>query len=546
MKAFINGKIYVERNTFTEAFVIEDNRILKTGSNKTCLQLISETEKYSVIDLKGKTVLPGFIDSHLHFLMTSEYLNLLPIADVTSIEALIKRCQDYIRDNRLTDKDILYTEGWNHTSFTDEKRMPDRLDLDKISETVPVVLTRVDRHVMSLNTAALVYFGIDEATKPPLNGEIQKDASNKPSGILTEGAVDLVKSKLPKKSRRERKKQLVKTMHSANKVGLTSVHTNDAKDDNIAETLTLYEELENEGKLTLRFYQQIWFNNEIYLSDFFKSRYAFHEGTAWNKIGPVKFFIDGTLGSRTAALRKPYTDNNESRGLLTKSEETLYKEVKKAVENDYQVITHAIGDRGIETVLNAYDKVEKNQLNPLRLGINHMQITDYELIERVKEKGYLVYVQPIFLNDDIPIIHERIGKERASTSYLFKTMKDKGIHQSFSSDAPIVSFNPFYNIQCAVTRKRLDSSDDYPYLPEEAMDIFDAVDAYTYEGAYASFEETRKGRLKEGYLADFIILDKDIFQCEAAEIKTITVAATYVDGTCVYKSGGFDEKQVDN
>ncbi|MDZ7834757.1 MAG: amidohydrolase [Alkalibacterium sp.] len=509
-------------------------------------EAVKSAERYSAgkrsLTSEGRTVLPGFIDSHLHFLMTAEYLSLLPITDVTSIGELVNRCKSYIEEEGLTNQSVLYTEGWNHTTFTDEKRMPDRFDLDKASTKVPIVLVRVDRHVMSLNTAALDHFNITEETVLKNGGEIKKDQSSRPTGILTEGAVDLVKARLPQKSRKEKKALLIDTMESANQVGITSMHTNDAKDDTIRETLSLYEELEKEKRLTVRFYQQIWFNEGDYLTDFFTSGYTFHQGTKWNRIGPIKFFIDGTLGSRTAALRAPYSDDQSTHGILTKSEETLTEEVKQAVANGYQVIIHGIGDRGIEIILNAYDKALDGKPNTLRLGINHMQITGPDLIERAAEKDYLTYVQPIFLDDDMPIIRERVGDERAETSYLFQTMIDKGIHQSFSSDAPIVSLNPFYNIQCAVTRNRLDDQSSEPYLPHEAVDVYSAVDAYTYEGAYASFEEAEKGRIKEGYLADFIILDKDIFTCKPSLIKNITVQETYVNGSCVYKRNETNEK----
>jgi len=542
MNVFLNGKIYLERGCFAEAVAVEGNRIIKVGTNSDCEKLITWGSDDSVIDLQGKTVLPGLNDSHLHFLMTAEYLSLLKITDVTSLNELVERCRNYIIENRLAGDDVLYTEGWNHTVFTDEKRMPERKDLDQASDVVPIVLVRVDRHVMSLNSAALRYFDIGKDTVLKTGGEIKKDEHGQPTGILTEGAVDLVKARLPKKSIEEKKALLVDTMALANKMGLTSMHTNDAKDETIEETLALYKELEEEGRLSVRFYQQIWFNDDQYLSDFFNSGYDFHQGSAWNKIGPVKFFIDGTLGSRTAALRKPYADDPTTSGILTKSQQTLTKEVALAVDNGYQVIIHGIGDRGIETILNAYDAVLKGEPNKLRLGINHMQITGRDLIDRVAERGYLTYVQPIFLDDDMPIIEERVGDERAETSYLFKTMQEKGIHQSFSSDAPIVSFNPFYNIQCAVTRNRLKQPFKEPYLSQEAMDVSSAIDAYTYESAYASFEEKEKGRIKEDYLADFIVLDKDIFTCGLEEIKDINVLATYVDGQCVYNAGERNEK----
>ena len=542
MKAFINGKVYLERDSFAEAFVIEGNRIIKVGTNSDCRQLVSKETKDSVVDLKGQTVLPGLNDAHLHFLMTAEYLSLLPITDVTSMQELVKRCRDYIKENKLSSSDVLYTEGWNHTMFTDEKRMPDRSDLDQVSKEVPIVLVRVDRHVMSLNTAALRYFDITTDTVLATGGEIKRDQAGQPTGILTEGAVDLAKAKLPKKSKEEKKALLVDTMTLANKMGLTSMHTNDAKDETIEETLSLYKELEEEGRLSVRFNQQIWFNDGNYLSDFFKSGYTFQQGSDWNKIGPIKFFIDGTLGSRTAALRKVYNDDPTTWGMLTKTQKTLTEEVTLAVENGFQVIIHGIGDLGIETILNAYDDALNGQPNTLRLGINHMQITGHDLIDRVAEMDYLTYVQPIFLDDDMPIIRERVGDVRAETSYLFKTMMDKGIHQSFSSDAPIVSFNPFYNIQCAVTRKRLEYPDMEAYLPQEAMAVSDAIDAYTYEGAYASFDEDKKGRIKEGYFADFIVLDRDIFTCDPRDIKEINVLETYIDGNCVYESGETNEK----
>ncbi|WP_161879029.1 amidohydrolase [Alkalibacterium sp. MB6] len=532
MTLYINGKLYVDKDTFATSMVVKDDRIIKVGTEEECRRVFKGSE---IIDLKGKTVIPGFNDSHLHFLMTAEYLDMLPITDVTSMKELIQRGISYIEEKTLTEDDILYTEGWNHTQFTDEKRIPTKHDLDKISTEVPIVMVRVDRHVASLNTAALAYFNISNETELEVGGEIEKDEANQLTGVLKEGAVDLVRSQLPVKTADEKKDSLIRTMKLANSMGITSMHTNDAKDESIMETLALYEALDAENQLTIRFYQQIWFNNGKYMPDFLSSHYRFQQGSKWNKIGPVKLFIDGTLGSRTAAMRSGYSDDPENTGILTKSQETLNKEVAMAVEYDYQVIIHGIGDKGIETILNAYDAALGDRENTLRLGVNHMQITGMDLINRVADKGYLTYVQPIFIDDDLPIIVERIGEERARTSYLFKTMKDKGIHQSFSSDAPIVSFNPFENIQCAITRNRLTTPHETPYLPEEAMDVASAIDAYTYESAYASFDENEKGRLKAGYFADFIVLDEDIFTCSPQRIKDIDVLATVAGGKVVYK-----------
>lgn len=532
MKWFKNGKVYSETGQFHDSMLVEKERIVKVGSLKECQKAFIGDD---IIDLEGKTVIPGLIDSHLHFLMTAEYLSLLPITGVTSMNELLTRCADYIEKNKLTDADVLYSEGWNHTLFTDEKRVPDRYDLDRASSTVPIVLVRVDRHVMSLNTAALKYFGLTNQTRVDSGGELEVDEAGELTGVLKETALDLVKAKLPEKNREEKKRLLIQTMALANRYGITSMHTNDAKDNQIEETLSLYEEIESNQQLSVRFYHQIWFNDGQFLPSFLSGPYSFHKGSEWNRIGPIKYFIDGTLGSRTAALYEPYSDDASTCGIHTKSQETLNKEVKMAVDNGFQVITHGIGDRGIEMILDAYDYALDGSDNDLRLGINHMQITNYELIDRVAERDYLTYVQPLFLEDDLPILYDRIGKERAETSYLFNSMKKKGVHQSFSSDAPIVSFNPFDTIQCAVTRNRLTNPLPVAFLPEEAMTVEEAVDAYTFEGAYASFEEDKKGRLKEGYLADFVILNEDIFTIKENTIRNVTVSATYVNGDAVYK-----------
>lgn len=530
MDAYINGHVYVEKNVFCKAFLVEGNQIVATG---TTSEILSRNPR-TILDLKGKTVLPGFNDSHLHFLMTAEYLEMLPISDVTSMHELIERGRIYIREKNLTSLDFIYTEGWNQNTFTDEKRFPEKTDLDLISKEIPIVMGRVDRHVFSCNSAALAFFGVTRDTPSPEGGEIRKDADGEPTGVFTERAIDLIKAKMPKKKREEQKKLLEKTMKLANKQGITSMHTCDCKDNEIEETWSLYKELERQHALTIRFYHQMWFNDGKYLPSYFASGFKTGQGTAFNRVGPVKLFADGALGGRTAALRQDYHDDSGNKGVLTKPQETLNHEVQLAVENDSQVIIHAIGDQGITAVLDAYDAVAMPE-NRLRLGINHVQITDYELLTRIQKKGYLTYVQPIFLEDDIPIVVNRVGQKLASTSYAFGTMARMGIHQSFSTDAPIAPFQPFHNLYCAVTRKRLDGSPLGGFLPSEALDLSDAIDAYTLEGAYASFEEHTKGRLKKGYVADFIVLDRPIFSLSPEAMKDTTVVMTVVDGTVVYQ-----------
>src|SRR5699024_3295781 len=521
----------------------EKDRIKKLGSTKEIMKETVHTNK--TYDLKGKTVLPGFNDSHLHFLMTAEYLTMLPIVGVTSIEELIQRGKEYLENNRDENIPFLYTEGWNQTQFTDEKRMPDRVDLDKISSEIPIIMARVDRHVFSLNSAALKFAGITADTPSPEGGEIQKDAFGEPTGLLMERAIDIVRAKRPPQSKDHQKEMLVHTMQIANSQGLTSMHVCDCKDDEIYDTFSLYEELEKEEKLTLRFYQQIWFNDGKYLPKYIEKGWKTGQGTSYNRVGPIKLFADGALGGRTAAMRQDYADDSGNKGILTKSQETLDQEVKMAVDNGHQVIIHAIGDKGIETVLDAYDKALGENENTLRLGVNHVQITDLPLLERIRDRHYLAYTQPIFLEDDIPIIEDRVGKDLAGTSYAFGTMHRMGIRQSFINNAPIAPFRPFDNFYCAVTRKRLNGTPIGGFLPDEAVDLYTAIDAYTLESAYASFEEEEKGRLKTGYLADFIVLDRDIFDISPEEMKETVVLQTFSGGKKVFEHENWKERVIE-
>lgn len=530
VKIYKNGNIYIERNKFETTMLIDQDRIKAVGSE----ELLQKYDQAEVIDLKGRTVVPGLNDSHLHFLMTAEYLNMLPITNVPSLTELIKQIKDAVNEKHLTSDDILYTEGWNQNTFTDEKRIPDRTDLDQASKEVPIIIVRVDRHIWSLNSAALTKFGITKETSSPEGGEIVKNKEGQPTGVLTERAIDLVRSQLPELSKEEKRTALKKAMIQANAYGLTSMHTNDAKDDKIAETLSFYKELDEAKDLTVRFYQQIWFNDGKYIQQFLDNGYVFREGSNYNKIGPVKLFSDGTLGARTAAMREDYSDNPGNKGIETKSQQELNQEVKLAVENGFQVIVHGIGDKGIERILDAFDAALGCQPNELRLGVNHMQLSAPDLVDRVINKGYLTYVQPIFLDDDLPILEKRLGKERAQTAYPFGSLARAGVHQSFSSDAPVVSFNPWENIYCALTRKQLSGNPGQGFVPEESIDICGAIDAYTYEGAYASFEEEEKGRLKEGYLADFVVLDRDIFSITPEKVKETKVLQTVVGGKTVY------------
>jgi predicted amidohydrolase YtcJ len=254
----------------------------------------------------------------------------------------------------------------------------------------------------------------------------------------------------------------------------------------------------------------------------------------FNLSGPLKLFVDGSLGARTAQLRKPYKDDPSTSGIQCMSEEELDHYVSLADQNDVSVAIHAIGDQAMTFVLDAYQKVIKNE-NKLRHGIIHCQITDLPLLHRFKAMDILAYVQPIFLHYDMHIVESRVGKDLASTSYAFKTMEDLKLHVSYGTDSPVEGLNVFQNIHCAIHRQDLKNNPPNGFYPLEKVDLETAIDNYTLGGAYANFQEKHLGRLLEGYKADLVILDKDIFTCDPSTIKDIQVELTMVNGVIVYQ-----------
>ena len=525
---FTNGKIYIERNRFAEAILIEDNKIKKVGS---MLELIPYIIDSKVIDLQGKTVLPGFNDSHLHLYGTASFMHHVNLYGCLSIEEIIDRSSAFIGTHQET-RDTLVGRGWNQDFFTHEVRMPNRLDLDRISNDRPIIFPRACGHIVVVNSMALQQASIDRNTVCPLGGAIDIDEHGEPTGILRENALRLIETLYPETDLSKMKQYLIEIAHRANSLGITSVQTNDLhvgeKDSTRLEEA--FRVLADE-KL-LKVYHQVCFDD----LDTFKHRIldGFHQDNQpFNRYGCLKLFADGSLGARTAALRSPYTDDSSTSGIAILSPEVLDTWISTADSAGIQVAIHAIGDSAISDVLDAYAKVN-NGKNELRHGIIHCQITDANLLSYFKKQDVLAYVQPIFLHYDLHIVSHRVGEELVKTSYAFKTMEDLHLHIAYGTDAPVEDFNPFNNIYCAVTRKDLNGFPENGFNPKEKVDLFTAIDAYTIGSAYASFDEHHKGRLFEGYDADLIVLDKDIFEIDDDDIPSVSVTLTLVDGKIVY------------
>lgn len=535
MKTVIyNGKIYIERDVFAQAVLISDGIIEKTGTDEEILSMSAvDCEK---IDAQGKTILPGLNDSHQHLGYIGEWLILADLSSARSIDDIVDIGKRFIEENPELCKNGLVGIGWNQDYFADEKRILNRHDLDRISVDIPIVFKRVCGHVVSANTKAIEMAGITGDT-PQFDGgvfEIGDDGS--PNGVFNENATNEIEKVIPDHTAEEWEQIFIKGMEYAVSVGLTSVQSNDVRDRNYKDVFKLFHKLHDEKKMLLRYRHQNSFLKLENFKDFLKTEYRY--GKYDNKflsLGPLKLFKDGSLGARTGLMRNEYADEPGNFGVASLSDEQMDALCGLAAENGIQVITHVIGDAAVEQTVINYERVMKTGKNDLRHGVVHCQITDRSLLERIAELDILAFVQPIFLNYDLHIVESRVGKKLAGTSYAFNTLDKLGTHVSYGTDAPVENCNPFPNIYCAVTRKDLNGYPEVGFCPEECVDVAQAIDNYTVESAYAEYQENVKGRIKPGYYADLIILDKDIFTIPVDEIKDIKVELTMVGGRTVYK-----------
>jgi predicted amidohydrolase YtcJ len=530
-RAFINGKIYMNSGQFAEAVLVEDGVITAVGRTSEIELIAGDAER---VDLEGRTMLPGFNDSHCHFYSVGVSLTSLMMLGCTSIAQCIEEGRRFIERNQVAPGRLISGRGWNQDYFTDENRMLDRHDLDKISTEHPIVVRRACGHVASCNSLALERAGITTDTPVPDGGEIRRDAQGNLSGILTENAIALLDCLEEPPTDEEMERTLRAAMAYAASHGITSVHTNDVKNDNAERMLSLWNRLTERGESTVRAYHQCCFTNIEGLRSFIDAGYKTGQGSDMNRIGPIKLFIDGSLGARTAVTRQPYADDPRTTGVLCLTQAQLDELVRTAHESGFQVATHAIGDGGIDMVLKSYEQVIGQGPNTLRHAIIHCQITDMPLLERFKRSDITAQVQPIFLHYDMQIVEDRVGHDLAMTSYAFNTMDELGIHVAYGTDSPVEDLHTINNLHCAVNRQNLKRQPAEGFNPAECVTLEQAIDNYTIGSAYASFDEDKKGRIQPGYLADFCVLDRDIFAIDTSEIMDVRVDMTILGGRTVY------------
>lgn len=528
MAIYKNGKVVtLNENKIATAFCVRDGKFAFVGNidEAEAMKLPGE----EIIDLKGRTVVPGFNDSHMHFLNYAVFKSRVALTDINSVDEMIVKTKDFIENNNIPEGEWVVSRGWNHNHFT-EVRLPDKRDLDMISTKHPIFFSRVCGHIGVANSKALELCGINAGTPNPEGGVIDKEKCE-PTGLLRENAMNFIFNKIPSMSKEDIKKVLRGAFNDALSVGLTTIHTEDmGTAGDLKNLVEAYKELEESKELPLRFVLQLNLVNKSAIESAKTLNIKSRQGSDMLNIGLLKIYQDGSLGGRTAAMEEPYVDV-DSTGVTIYPQEELDEIVLEAHKAGFQIAIHAIGDKAMDMILNSYKKLKtaypKEELRPI---IIHCQFTNKTLLKRFKELGVIANIQPSFVMTDWPIVEKAVGRDRAKDSYNWKTMRDMGLNVCFSSDAPIESFNPMYTLYAAVTRKNLKGEPSEGWYSSENLTVEEALNAFTYGSAYANFEENIKGSIKEGMLADFVVLSEDILTINPDNIKDIKVLETYVGG----------------
>ena len=522
-KIFYNGIVYCGKGEFAEAFSVEDGRFAEVGSNNEVLETKKDDDE--TVDLGGRFVCAGFNDSHMHLLNYGRLLNSVGLAGKSSsLNEVLDEIRAFIADNDVPAGAWVTAIGWNQDYFQDEKRMPDRYDLDDVSREHPIIAYRCCEHVAAVNSKALEVLGIDERTACPEGGEIGAE-NGIPNGLFYDNAIRILEERMPAPGHETLKKYIRDAARALNAYGITSCQSDDYstfRNVSWREINDIYRELEGEGKLSVRVYEQCNFAKYSDLVDFINEGNYTGLGGDRFRIGPLKMLGDGSLGARTALLSRPYEDAPEGTGLGIYTQKEFDDFIALANRNNMSVAVHAIGDRCLDMVLSAIEKALADfPRENHRHGIVHCQITRPDQLEKIARLGLHVYAQTVFLDYDNHIVEARVGAERAATSYSWKSLMKMGGTVSNGSDCPVEMPDALRGIQCAVTRTSMDGTG--PYLPDEAFTVAEAIDSFTIMGAYASFEEDIKGRICKGYLADFIILEENPFEVEQKNISKIKV-----------------------
>lgn len=511
----------------TEAIAIAGNRILAIGTNAELLALAGKGTR--VIDAQRRTVLPGFNDAHAHWLMGGFSLMGVNLRDARTPEELARRLGDFAR--KIPAGRWILGGRWDHENFPGAQ-LPTRQMIDAATPEHPVFVCRLDGHMALANSRALQLAGITRSTQDMPGGMIVRDAQGEPTGILKDAAMELVEKIIPPSTREEKLAAFRAATEHAASLGVTSV-----QDLSAGEDVGLYQYLLERGELKTRIYAVRSIVAWEALGQIGVRR-AF--GNPWLRIGGLKGFSDGSLGSTTALFFEPYTDAPETSGLWFDQmfpEGIMLKRALAADRAGLQIIIHAIGDRANAAILDLYEQVvRENGPADRRFRIEHAQHLRPQDVPRFGRQKVIASVQPIHCADDGRWCEKRIGPERAKSTYAFRSLLDAGAVLAFGTDWTVAPLNPLPGIKAAVTRQTLDGRHPEGWISEQKITLDEALYAYTVGSAYAEFQEHVKGSFTPGKLADVVMLDRDIHAVDPATLDQVKVALTVVDGQVVWQA----------
>ena len=522
----INARVWTGNpaRPWASGIAISGDRISTVGSSAEILKLLQGAPGSRVIDAKDGMVTPGFIDSHVHFISGGFRLSSVQLRDARTPAEFIARLKAYA----LTVPPGVWITGgdWDHQNWGGE--LPRKDWIDSVTPRNPVWVSRLDGHMALANSAALEAAGVTAATPNVEGGTIVRDAAGNPTGIMKDNAEGIVDRVEPSPPAELSDRALDAAMRYVAARGVTSVHNMGTFDD-----LATFERAHRDGRLITRIYAVTPIAQWERLRDTVASR---GRGDEWLRIGGIKGFVDGSLGSHTAAMFAPFSDSPKDSGFFVETPEDLHRWTQGADRAGLQVIVHAIGDRAINSQLGIFERVEhENGVRDRRFRIEHAQHLLPSDIPRFARLGVIASMQPYHAIDDGRWAEGVIGPERAKTTYAFRSLIDAGARLAFGSDWFVAPPTPLEGIYAAVTRRTLDDKHPDGWIPEQKIRVEEALRAYTIDAAFASFDEKIKGSLERGKLADLVLIDRDITQIPPETIRDAKVLLTVVGGRIVFE-----------
>ena len=509
-----------------EAMAVQGGRVLMVGSNEAILAAYPDAPRR---DAGGQTVVPGFIDAHAHLMGMGMSKLQVDLVGAASKEEVLARLRAFA--STLPADAWLTGRGWDQNDWP-EKAFPTRADLDAAFPDRPVWLVRVDGHAAWANTAALRAAGLDRirAAADPEGGQTLRDAAGEPTGVFVDAAMDFVGSAVPPPSREVAERALTLALEETARYGLTGVHDAGVN----RETVALYQAYIDRGAFPLRLYAMIGGRGATF--DHFCAQGPVLGYGDRLTVRSVKFYMDGALGSRGAALLEPYHDDTQNVGLLFQSPEAFTADVRRALECGFQVNTHAIGDRANRVVLDAYEAaMQATGRTAGRHRVEHAQILALSDIPRFAALGVIASVQPTHATSDMYWAEDRVGPARIAGAYAWRALLRSGARLALGSDFPVEQVNPLLGFYAAITRQDAEGFPPGSWQPGEVLTRDEALRGFTLDAAYAAFMEADAGSLTPGKYADFVLLSRDIMTIPASEILETEVVATYVAGEAVYE-----------